>query len=122
LARRPRSRSQDRRYSLESRGRLEDCESQEWRAKSARVLPRTAEKKPSLEERGQTVHLSPYEFVSSDDEGNNETGDEQGVRTNTQTGLAYRVPSSTRFSESDSESSSSDSIPVTHLDPVTPFL
>ena len=119
LARRPRSRLED---SLESRGRLEDCESQEWRATSARVLPRTAEKKPSLEERGRTVHLSPYAFVSSDDEGNNETGDEQGVRTNTQTGLAYRGPSSTRFSESDSESSSSDSIPVTHLDPATPFL
>jgi len=122
LTRRPRSRSQDRRYSLESRRGLEECERQDWRATSARFLPRTAEKKPTLEERGRTVHLSPYLFIESEDEGKDETGDDQEVRTNTQTGLAYRVPSSTRPGESDSESSSSDSLPVTYLDPTTPFL
>ena len=76
LARRPRSRSQDRRYSLESRGGIEDCERQDWRATSARVLPRTAEKRPTLEERSRTVHLSPYLFGGSDDEDKDGTGDD----------------------------------------------
>jgi hypothetical protein len=68
LTRRPRERAQDRRYSSESMGGLEDCERRDWRATSARFLPRAVEKKPSLEERSRTIHLSPYAFVSRDDE------------------------------------------------------
>jgi hypothetical protein len=42
LSRRPRSRSKDRRYSMESEGvnHVEDCERQDWRSASARARPR----------------------------------------------------------------------------------
>lgn len=111
LNRRPRSRSKDRRYSLESSGKPADCERQDWRSAGARFQPSGASRVAY-----QTVPYSMYdpnqglrinldrvtprsekgaEKVWEDKEETRDLGDTSHSRSHP----AYRVPSSTGVSE-----------------------
>ena len=111
LDRRPRSRSKDRRYSVESQGELADCERQDWRSAGARFQPSGAPK--------TTYQVVPYSMYDPDQglrinldratprlekgaekvwEDREETRDLRDT-SNVRSHLAYRVPSSTGVSE-----------------------
>ena len=111
LSRRPRSRSKDRRYSVESSGETADCERQDWRSAGARFQPSGAPRMAY-----QTVPYSMYdpdqglrinldrvtprsekgaEKVWEDQEETRDLGDTSHARSYP----AYRVPSSTGVSE-----------------------
>ena len=95
LTRRPRSRSKDRRYSLESIGRESPrigaaCESQDWRSASARFGPPRAKDgvydvRPNSENKGVRIEFDDRENI---------TGTGMNLPH-----LAYRVPSSTNVRE-----------------------
>jgi hypothetical protein len=122
VSRRPRCRSKDRRYSLESEGYEEDCERHDWRATSARSHLR---QQPAPAPAPCTAHLSRYwvgvsedrQYISKD-EGDRESVQEEDLGINSN--LAYRVPSSTGFDDNVSGSSSEILFPA--VDPNTPFL
>ena len=96
LARRPRSRSKDRRYSLESTGGMKNCERQDWRSASIRV--------PSYlpgEMNRQTERPTPSHHGGKGKGAEDQTaGDRQGRIREAQVDMAYRVPSSTRTNKS----------------------
>jgi hypothetical protein len=107
LSRRPRSRSKDRRYSVESTGMEATCERQDWRSASAKFKPPQANNgtyrvfpfsttEKALFERGLLNGSSPENQGKSIefDDRENITGSGKNSPH-----LAYRVPSSTNVGE-----------------------
>ena len=139
LSRRPRSRSKDRRYSLESVGEplgdSDSCENREWRAARSLLRPKGGGEEISprhpyppglMSERLGYAGSSSGKGVSASQSKSTHRrkddllgGENRRQKWDTTTNLANRVPSSTRSSEGCLKSTS-ESLPL--LDPTTPFL
>ena len=122
LHRRPRSRSKDRRYSVESGGAEMECERQDWRSASARFPPAS----PGLDEldvgypsavRKHMPVRHPAQEIEVEGE---DDWDDQGKTEVTTAALANRVPSSTKV-RSGLPEVMPDVIPA-NSSPITPFL
>jgi hypothetical protein len=115
LARRPRSRSKDRRYSIESTGDMENCERQDWRSANARILPYS----PGDVDLSAGRSAFLLRGGSGRGVGGQMTGDHHERIREAQVDSAYRVPSSTKINKSLPKSHHDGSHRL--LNPTAPF-